>query len=214
VGVSAAFAVAARSPRLRGMVTLSEVRELVRRDLSDLVEARWPDAQLDRHIAHALDEFSLALPRELSATVATTAGNRDLSLAGLPGLIEVETVEFPLDKFPPGYIGFSTWGETLSVHLEVEPDGSDAKLYYTAMHTLDDDGSTLPAPHVEFVVMGAAAYAAEEASSGAIGALNIDPAAAERYAAWSRARLTAFRQLLHTYGRKNRVRARRLYAPA
>ena len=41
-----------------------------------------------------------------------------------------------------------------------------------------------------------------------------DPAAAERYAAWARARLTAFRQLLHTYGRKNRLRARRLYIPA
>lgn len=196
------------------MVTLIEVRELVRRDLSDIAEAVWPDDQADRHIAHALDELSLAIPQELAATVATTDGSRDLSLAALTGLIEVDTVEYPLDHFPPCYIGFSTWGETLSLHLETEPDGSDAKLYYTAMHTLDDDGSTLPQSLVEILVTGASAYAAQEASAGSTGILAIDPAAAERYAAWARARLTAFRQLLHTYGRKNRLRARRLYVPA
>ena len=64
------------------------------------------------------------------------------------------------------------------------------------------------------LVTGASAYAAEEAASGSTGVLTLDPAAAERYAAWARARLTAFRQLLHTYGRKNRLRARRLYVPA
>ena len=196
------------------MVTLTHVRERVRRDLSDFAEARWPDDQIDRHIAHALDELSLAIPQELSVTVATTAGSRDLSLAAVSGLIEVDTVEFPLAQFPPAYIGFSTWADTLSLHAETAPDGSNAKLYYTAMHTLDGLGSTLPDSLVEILVTGASAYAAQEQSSGSTGALTVDPAAAERYAAWGRARLTAFRQLLHTYGRKNRLRGRRLYVPA
>jgi hypothetical protein len=196
------------------MVTLIDVRERVRRDLSDFSEERWPDAQLDRHIAHALDELSLAIPQELTATVATTAGSRDLSLAALDGLIEVDTVEFPLAQFPPCYVGFSTWANTLSLHSATAPDGSNAKVYYTAMHTLDGDGTTLPEALVEMLTTGASAYAAQELSSGNTGILALDPAAVERYAAWSRARLTAFRQLLHTYGRKNRLRARTLYVPA
>ena len=208
------FALSRTGASVLRMVTLTEARELVRRDLSDTAEAVWPDEQLDRHIAHALDELSLAIPQELTATIATTEGSRDLSLASLSGLIEVDTAEYPAGQFPPSYIGFSTWAQTLSLHLETEPDGSDAKLYYTAMHTLDDEGSTLPDPLVEMLVTGASAYAAQEAASGSTGVLTLDPAAAERYAAWARARLTAFRQLLHTYGRKNRLRARRLYVPA
>ncbi len=208
------FVVAQRGGRFPGMVTLIDVRERVRRDLSDVDETRWPEDQLDRHIAHALDELSLAIPQELTATIATTDGSRDLSLSAISGLIEVETAEYPLAAYPPAYVGFSTWAETLSLHTETAPDGSNTKLYYTAMHTLDDDGSTLPEALAEVLVMGASAYAAQELSSGSTGSLALDPLAAERYAAWARARLTAFRQLLHTYGRKNRVRARRMYVPA
>ena len=196
------------------MVTLIDVRERVRRDLSDVAEAVWPDDQLDRHIAHALGELSLAIPQELTATVATTPGSRDLSLSSITGLIEVEAAEYPLAQYPPAYVGYSVWADTLSLHLPTAPDGSDAKLYYTAVHTLDEEESTLPDALVEVLVTGASAYAAQELSSGSTGSLTLDPAAAERYAAWARARLTAFRQLLHTYGRKNRLRARRLYVPA
>ncbi|MGE3074530.1 MAG: hypothetical protein AB7N24_00260 [Dehalococcoidia bacterium] len=196
------------------MVTLTDVRDRLRKDLSDVSEERWLDDQLDRHIEHALSELSLSIPQELSATVATTPGSRDISLASLDGLLEVEAVEFPVGEFPPCYAGFSVWGATLALHVETEPDGEDAKLFYTAAHVLDEDGSTLASPLIDVLVTGASAFAAQELSSGRTDALTTDPAAAERYAAWSRARLTAFRQLLHTYGRKNRVRGRRLYVPA
>ena len=196
------------------MVTLSEVRERVRQDLSDTEAERWPDEQLDRHIEHALNELSLSIPQELSEAMATAEGSRDLAVDGLAGLIEVEAIEFPIGDFPPTYIGFGSWGGTLSLHLEPEPDGSDVKVYYTALHTLDDEESTLPDQIVDVLVTGASAYAALELASGTTERLNLDAAATEKYAAWSRARLTAFRQLLHTYGRKNRVRGRRLYVPA
>ena len=196
------------------MTTLSDVRERVRKDLSDTGSLVWPDEQLDCHIEHALSELSLAMPRELTATLETTPGTRHLAIDELAGLIEVETVEYPLEQFPPAFIGFSAWGAALSLHSSEEPDGNDAKLYYTAMHVLDEDGTTLADAQVDILVTGATAYAAQELAAGTANQLNLDPAASERYAAWSRARLTAFRQLLHTYGRKNRLRARRMYIPA
>jgi hypothetical protein len=197
------------------MVTLTDVRDRLRLDLSDTGAERWPDEQLDRHIEHALGELSLAMPREAVATVATTPGSRDIDVSAIEGLLEVEAVEFPLGQFPPAYPGFATWDQVLSLHLGIAPDGDDAKLYYTATHTLDEEGSTLPeSAAVDILVTGAGAYAALELASAHAGVLSLDPAAVERYAAWSRARLTAFRQLLHAYGRKNRVRPRRMYVPA
>jgi hypothetical protein len=196
------------------MVTLSDVRDRLRQDLSDVAEDRWPDEQLDRHIEHALGDLSLAIPQELTLLMATTSGSRDLVIGDIEGLVEVEAVEYPVGQFPPSYVGFSTWGTTIALHVDSAPDGSDAKLYYTAVHVLDDEDSTLADSQVDILITGASAYAAQELAAGRTDVLTTDPAAAERYAAWSRARLTAFRQLLHTFGRKNRVRSKRLYAPA
>jgi hypothetical protein len=193
---------------------LSDVRDRLRQDLSDVAEDRWPDEQLDRHIEHALGDLSLAIPQELTLLMATTSGSRDLVIGDIEGLVEVEAVEYPVGQFPPSYVGFSTWGTTIALHVDSAPDGSDAKLYYTAVHVLDDEDSTLADSQVDILITGASAYAAQELAAGRTDVLTTDPAAAERYAAWSRARLTAFRQLLHTFGRKNRVRSKRLYAPA
>jgi hypothetical protein len=197
-----------------GMTTLSDIRDRVRRDLSDSAEVTWPDDQLDRHIAHALSDLSLAIPQELSIDIATTSGSRDISVSSIEGLIDVERIEFPIGEFPPCYPGFASWAQTLTLQLNAPPDGEDARVFYTASHQLDEDGSTLPEQLTDILATGASAYAALEVSAGTANVVNLDPAASERYAAFSRARLTAFRQLLHTYGRKNRVRSRRIYVPA
>ncbi|MGE5596216.1 MAG: hypothetical protein ACM3S1_09300 [Hyphomicrobiales bacterium] len=198
------------------MTTLPELRDRVRQDLHDTDSSayRWPDSQLDRHIERALGEVSLAIPQELTATLATTSGSRELSLAALDGLLEVEAVEYPVGHFPPCYVGFATWAATLTLHSATEPDGSDAKLYYTARHTLDEAGSSLPDELVDLVAMGAGAYAALEQAVATTGVLVTGDRVPDRFAEWGRARLTAFHQLLHHYGRRNRVRARRLYTPA
>ena len=54
-------------------MTLSEMRTIVRRDLhdEDASNYRWTDDELDRHIAHAVKDFSEALPLEQKATKAT-----------------------------------------------------------------------------------------------------------------------------------------------
>ncbi len=196
--------------------TLADVRDRIRKDLrdTDIPTYRWSDVQLDRHIDHALSEVSAALPQELSATVATTAGSRDLSLTALTTLIAVEAVEYPVGSYPPAYIGFGVWAATLSLHLDTAPAGGNARLLYVARHTLDGAGTTLSAFQVDVLVTGATAYAALEQSVYVVDRITSNSAAQERFAAYGRARLTAFQQLLHAYGRRNRVRGRRAFTPA
>ncbi|MFN0146352.1 MAG: hypothetical protein ACKVT1_07575 [Dehalococcoidia bacterium] len=196
--------------------TLTDVRDRVRKDLHDTDAAnyRWPDAQLDRHIDHALSELSAAMPQEKTLTVATTAGSRDLSTAALADLVEVETVEYPVAQFPPAYVDFASWATTLTLDIETAPAGANAKLFYTARHQLDGAGTTLSAFQVDVLVTGASAYAALEQSAFTVDRVTTGEAVAAGYGAYGRARLTAFRQLLHQYGRRNRVRGRRLYVPA
>ncbi len=198
------------------MDTLDAVRTRVRHDLGDTDAAnyRWSDAALDHHIERALTELSLAMPRELTATLATTRGSRELSLASLPGLIEVEAVEYPVGRYPAVYVGFATWADSLLLHTPTEPDGSEARVYYTARHSLDSEGTSLTAEQADLVAMGAGAYAALEQAVFSADRIATDAEVSERYASWGRARQTAFRQLLHHYGRRSRVRSRRLYRPA
>lgn len=196
------------------MATLSDIRTRLRIDLGDPASDRWDDDTLDRHIAHALSELSTACPRELTAGLATTPGSRELSLASIEGLLEVEAVEYPVDHFPPCYVRFATWEGSLTLHTATAPDGGDARLYCTAGHSLDDEGTTLTAVLEDVLVLGAAAHAALELSSATIEQLNLNGGTPAAYAAMARARLTAFHQLLRLHGRKNRVRTRTLYTPA
>lgn len=196
------------------MTALSDVRDRLRQDLSDTEALRWPDSQLDRHIEQALGELSLAIPLEATVDLATTVGSRELPLDGIPGLIAVEAVEYPVGEFPPEYAGFSTFASVLTLHCPEPPAGADARLFCTLRHTLDEAGTTL-APHLlDVLLTGAGAYAVLELAAASAGELTTDPRAAERHASWARARLTAFGQLLYTNGRKNAVRPRRLYARA
>lgn len=199
------------------MTTLADIRSRLRTDLRDTDSGayRWSDAVLERHIAHALEDVGLAIPRELTATLATTSGSRELSVSSLTGLIEVDAVEFPSGEFPPAYVGFSHWAGTLHLHTDDVPTGESARVWYLARHTLDGSGSTLALHHEDILVMGAAAHALVEISAFSIDRLNTGGAEVhEMYAAAGRARLTAFKQLLHEHGRRNRVRPRRAYLPA
>jgi hypothetical protein len=102
----------------------------------------------------------------------------------------------------------------LTLHVDTAPAGADAKVYYTARHQLDVAGTTLSAFQADVLVTGASAYAAFEQSAFTVDRVTMGEAVAGGYAAYGRARLTAFRQLLLQYGRANRVRGRRTFVPA
>jgi len=195
------------------MTTLTELRTRLRQQLHDVTSLRWDDTALDRHLAHAIEELSQAMPRKLGAALATTAGSRELSLETLGGLIDVERVEYPVGCYPPALIGFQLWGDTLIIDSAVTPSGDDARISYTVHHTLDDDGSTLTPFQEELVVLAASAFAVIELAAGSIDTLTTGgPTVPAELRAWAQARHISFRQLLHQYGKRPRLRMRRVVA--
>lgn len=197
---------------------LPTIRARLRRDLhdEDALNYRWTDAELDRHIQRALDEVSVASPREMKTTLTTTAGSRDLSLASVSGLVHVEALEYPISLYPPSYVRFSTWGNTLTLLIDAAPSaGQSVNVYYGAAHTLDITTSTLPVPLEDLVATGAGGYAALEWANFAVNRINVGGEEAwRRYLLWGQDRLSEFLRRLAQLGRNNALRARSLYVPA
>jgi len=197
-------------------MNLAEMRTLVRRDLhdEDAASYRWTNDELDRHIAHAVKDFSEYLPLEQKATKATTAGSREVDIATITSRVMVEAVEYPVAKFPKRYQSFALWGDALTILGEEVPDGSNAYIYYGKLHTLDASTSTIPAQHENMVAIGAGGYAAVEWAVYAVNRVNVGGGmTARQFLDWGRDRLRYFRQEISRLGRRNRVRIRSLYKP-
>jgi len=196
-------------------LNLTDMRARMRKDIhdEDSQNYRWTDSELNRHIDRAVRELSLSCPLEVKTTLATAAGSRDLSLSSLTNLVEIEAVEYPADYYPPSYVRFSMWSDTLTLLTDRTPgDGEDVHVYYGKLHTLDADGSTVPARLEDLIALGAAAYAAIEWSSFATNRVNLGGAEAWRhYLTWGQDRLAAFMRGLAKHSKKNTVRVRRLY---
>ncbi len=194
------------------------MRTRVRQDLhdEDATNYRWTDAELDRHIQHAVRELSLAISQEARATLTTTAGSRDLSVTSLTDMVSVEAVEYPVDKYPPVYVPFSLWGSTLTLLVEDVPDGGESVyVYYGKLHTLDATSSTIPSPLEDLVAIGAGGYAALEWSSFATNRINVGGVEVWRqYQSWGQERLDSFLKGLASHSHRNRVRPRHLYTAA
>ncbi|MFQ6019595.1 MAG: hypothetical protein ACE5KW_02445 [Dehalococcoidia bacterium] len=199
-------------------MNLPDMRTRVRRDLhdEDAANQRWTDSELDRHIDHALRDFSLAAPLEAKATLTTTAESRDLSVASLIDVVAIEAVEYPVGDYPPSYVRFSLWETTLTLLVDAKPlSAQSVNVYYTKMHTLDATTSTVPSRFEDLIATGGAAYAALEWSSFATNRINVGGQEVWRhYLTWGQERLAQFHRALAKHGRANAVRVRRLYPPA
>jgi len=199
-------------------MNLSEMRGRLRKDLhdEDTANQRWTDGELDRHIQRAVRDFSLSVSLEAKTTLSTTAGSRDLSIAGLADLVAVEAVEYPTGDYPPTYVPYSVWLSTLTMLIDAAPAGVESvNVYYTKLHILDATSSTLPSRFEDVVAAGAAAYAALEWASFATNRVNVGGQDVWRdYLTWGQERLAEFESALAEYGRRNAVRVRQLYRPA
>ncbi|MGD9115617.1 MAG: hypothetical protein PVJ61_00325 [Dehalococcoidia bacterium] len=193
---------------------LNTMKTMVRRDLKDedAENYRWSDDELERHIAHALKDFSEALPMPAKATLPTTEGSRVIDISPLSERVMVEAVEYPLEQFPPGYQKFALWGHALTLLGEAIPDGSNCNVYYGVLHTLDAEGSTIDSRHEELVATGAEGYAAVEWAGYAVNRVNVGGADTyKEFLDWGQRKLKQFRRELKRLGRRNRVRIRQLY---
>lgn len=199
-------------------MNLAQMRARLRQDLHDEDSAnyRWTDNELDRHIGRAVRELSLAAPLEAKTTLVASPGSRDLSISSLADIVAIEAVEYPVAKYPPSYVRFSVWLNTLTLLIDGAPAAADSvSVYYTKLHTLDGSSSTVPAKFEDVLAAGAAAYAAIEWASFATNRVNAGGQSVWRdYLSWGQHRLAEFQSALARHNRRNAVRARRLYAPA
>jgi hypothetical protein len=197
-------------------MNLTEMRAIVRRDLHDEDEDnyRWTDDELNRHIAHAVKDFSEAVPSEQKAVKATTSGSREIDISTITDRIMVEAVEYPTSQFPGRYQRFSLWADIVTLLGDEVPDGSDANIYYGKVHTLDASTSTIPSMYEDLISTGACGYAAVEWSINAINRVNVGGTTIhDDFMKWGREKLDEFRRELKRLGRKNRIRVRNLYRP-
>lgn len=197
-------------------MNLSEMRTIVRRDLhdEDAQNYRWTNDELDRHITHAVNDFSEAVPYEQKTTKATTPGSRELDISTITDRVMVEAVEYPVDKFPKRYQRFALWADILTVLGDEVPDGSNAYIYYGKLHTLGVSSSTIPTVYEDLIAAGACGYAAVEWAAYAINRVNVGGSPTpEEFLSWGKKRLDFFKSELKRLGRRNRTRVRSLYRP-
>lgn len=197
-------------------ITRTAMIAIVRQMLADLDSTAytWTDARLSDAIDEAVREYSHAYPRQQTATIATTNGSRDISVAGLAGLIGVEAVEWPTGQYPPSYQRFRKWGSTLALLTSSLPDGTNASVYWNGLHTYDDTTQTVDTAHEVILERGAAGFAAVREADKKV---NEVPSGGEdvwqRYLRWGQAQLRQFRGDLRRIGEQGALKPRQLYGP-
>ena len=194
-------------------MNISEMITLVRRDLKDeTTPYQWSDDELTRHIGRALRELSERLPLPAKATLPTASGSREVDISSLTDRVMIQAVEYPIDEFPARYQRFSIWGDTLTIISGPEPNGSNCYVYYGQLHTIDANGSTIPANYEDLVATGACGYAAISWAAFSINKVNIGgKMTADEYRAWGNERLVIFRERLKQLGRRQRLRTQQLF---
>ncbi len=196
-------------------MNLGDVRSIVRRELHDEDEEnyRWSDNELNRHIARAVQELSEYYPRQQTADSATINGERAITLS-LEGMITLDAVEYPIGLFPRQFQRFSLWNNILTLLGPQIPDGSDARLYYGIMHTLDEEGSSLAERFGQLVATGAEGFAAIEQAIYTVNRVTTGGSSSfNGFLQWGRERITCFRSELTRLSRRNRIRTGQLYVP-
>ncbi|HXX59442.1 MAG TPA: hypothetical protein VEI27_02055 [Dehalococcoidales bacterium] len=194
---------------------LATMRIVVRRDLhdEDAGNYRWTDDEIDRHIAHAISEYSNAAPLEESAVLPTTGNSREIDITSIAGLVSVDAAEYPTGRFPPAYRRFEIRGNILTLLMRQNPDGSNIKIYYGKMHTLTTAASTIPARHENIIATGACGYAAIAMAINAVNRVNTGGTGTiNDLQLWGSQKLEEFHTALKKAEKRNRLRAAILYS--
>jgi len=192
---------------------LADMRTLVRRDLKDEDSSnyRWQDNEIDRAIARAVAELSRYVPREMKATIATTAGSREIALTSLTDRVSVDRVEFPIDEIPRSFQHFTVYADTITLIGDVEGDGANCYVYWGSVHTLGAT-STIPSYLEDVLALGAAAYAVLAQMQYRIDTAGFGGEQADRdYQSWGAAMLKEFKAQLKRFGRGRKLKISQFY---
>ena len=193
---------------------LSTMRTLVRRDLKDEDNSnyRWQDNEIDRAIGRALAELSRYIPRELKTTIATTDGSREIDISSLTDRVSVDRVEFPIDQTPRSFQRFTVYSDIITFTGDTKGDGENCNIYWSALHTLDSEGSTVPTYLEDVLALGAAAYAVLAQTQYRIDTAGFGGDRADTdYQSWGSGMLKEFKSQLKRFGRSRKLKISQFY---
>jgi len=193
-------------------MNLTEMRARVREDLQDTDSQnyRWTDDEVDGAIERVVIEYSLHAPIEQQDDIATTDGDTELDISSLSGLLEIESVEFPIGQTPKYLQRTEYWADKL--YMEDEGDGEDARLRWLKKHTLTAESTTIPAEHEEIIVLGVTGYLAMSASAYTVDRASIAGRHATiNFNAWGKERLARYDKKLKAIARTSEVIPKELY---
>jgi len=193
---------------------LSDMRTLVRRDLKDEDNSnyRWQDNEIDRAIGRAVAELSRYVPREMKATIATTAGSREIALTTLTDRVSIDRVEFPVAETPRSFQRFTVYSETITLIGGVQGNGANCYIYWGKVHTLDGSTSTIPSYLEDVLALGAAAYAVLSHTQYRTDTAGFGGERADTdYQSWGTVMLKEFKSQLKRFGRGRKLKISQFY---
>jgi hypothetical protein len=171
------------------------MRASVRRDLKDedVSNYRWSDNEIDCAIERAVLDYTLYCPLEQKSTLATTDLSADVSLSTLTDLVDVVTVEHPVDQLPAQYQRFRTWGGILTFLDGYTGDGANCYIRWLKKHSIGASSSTVPAHHEAIIALGATAFAVSAQAQYQVNTANTGGGGVDNdYNQWAEERLKQF----------------------
>ncbi len=126
---------------------LALMRASVETELKDTGNTRWTDAELNRAIAHAVEEYQMANPLVVYFDVAM-ASSRWFDLSAKAGYLWCEGVEYPIDdEDGPLYRLFREDRGLKKVYVlgELPTAGESGRFWDARTRTLDGTSTTIPA---------------------------------------------------------------------
>ena len=193
-------------------MNLTEMRARVREDLQDTDSQnyRWTDDEVDGAIDRVVTEYSLHAPIEQQDDIATTDGDTELDISSLTGLLEIESVEFPIGQTPKYLQRTEYWAGHL--YMQDKGNGNNAWVRWLKKHTLAAGSTTIPTEHEEIIVLGATGYLAMSASAYTVDRASIAGRHATiNFKAWGKERLDRYDRKLKAVSRSSKVIPHQLY---
>jgi len=177
------------------MTNLITMRASIRRDLKDEDSAnyRWSDNEIDRAIERAVLDYSLYCPLEQKTAIATVNLSQEVSLSTLLDLVDVVTVEHPVDQVPAQFRPFLTWGGTLTFLDGYTGDGANCYVRWLKQHSIGTSSSTVPTHHDAVIALGASAFAISAQAQYQVNTANTGGGGVDNgYGLWARERFKQF----------------------
>lgn len=190
---------------------IAAIRQILRQKLRDeivvSVTPEWADDEIDIHIQQILEEISQYVPYETKETLTTTASSRNISLATITDLINVEQVEYPVGSDPRDFIPYTVWGSTLTLNGDSVPSAAEsAYAYCRKLHSITTSSSTLGANLEQLLIRGVCASLAASKAREHINEVNLGGGnVAAQMLQWANNELMIFRADIKKMGRQRQA---------